>query len=180
MKVKSESEVVQSCPTPSDPMDWCPPGSLVHGIVQERILEWVAISSSRGSSWRRDRTQVSFIAGRFFTVSATRRSQMNMGSSQTRDQTYVSHVFCVGRKVLYHLCHLGSPIGTLEDWNFRHPRKASLSWWHNLKYLKEMREPTVWIYGARIFLTEETSVQNLWNTSISWFKWNFHEHLQKC
>ena len=37
---------------------------------------------------------------------------MNMGSSQSRDQTYVSHVFCAGRKVLYHRCHLGSPICT--------------------------------------------------------------------
>src|SRR5574340_808716 len=50
MKVKSESEVAQWCPTPSDPMDCSLPGSLVHGILQARLLEWVAISSSRGSS----------------------------------------------------------------------------------------------------------------------------------
>ena len=42
MKVKSESEVAQSCPTPSDPMDCSPPGSSVHGICQARVLEWVA------------------------------------------------------------------------------------------------------------------------------------------
>ena len=94
--------------------------------------------------------------------------------------TQETHVSCIGRWTLSQLSHLGSPIGTLEDWDFRHPRKPSLSRWHHLKYLKEMREPTVWIYGARIFLTEETSVQNLWDTSISWFKWNFHDHLQKC
>ena len=46
MKVKSESEVAQSCPTPSDPMDCSPPGSSVHGICQARILEWVAIAFS--------------------------------------------------------------------------------------------------------------------------------------
>ena len=40
MKVKSESEVAQSCPTPSDPMDCNPPGSSVHGIFQARVLEW--------------------------------------------------------------------------------------------------------------------------------------------
>ena len=40
MKVKSESEVAQSCPTPSDPMDCSPPGSSVHGIFQARVLEW--------------------------------------------------------------------------------------------------------------------------------------------
>ena len=46
MKVKSESEVVQSCPTPSDPMDYSLPGSSVHGIFQARVLEWDAIDPS--------------------------------------------------------------------------------------------------------------------------------------
>ena len=47
MKVKSESEVTQSCPTPSDPMDCSLPGSSVHGIFQARVLEWGAISFSK-------------------------------------------------------------------------------------------------------------------------------------
>ena len=46
MKVKSESEVAQSCPTLSDPIDCSPPGSSVHGIFQERVLEWGAIAFS--------------------------------------------------------------------------------------------------------------------------------------
>ena len=46
MKVKSESEVAQSCSTPSKPMDCCLPGSSVHGIFQARVLEWVAIAFS--------------------------------------------------------------------------------------------------------------------------------------
>ena len=46
MKVKSESEVTQSCPTLHDPMDCSPPGSSVHGIFQARVLEWVAIAFS--------------------------------------------------------------------------------------------------------------------------------------
>ena len=46
MKVKSESEVVQLCPTLSDPMDCSPPGSCVHGIFQARVLEWGAIAFS--------------------------------------------------------------------------------------------------------------------------------------
>ena len=50
MKVKSESEVAQLYPTLSDPMDCSPPVSSIHGIFQARILEWVAISFSRGSS----------------------------------------------------------------------------------------------------------------------------------
>ena len=50
MKGKSESEVAQSCPTLSDPMDCSLPGSSVHGIFQARVLEWVAISFSKGPS----------------------------------------------------------------------------------------------------------------------------------
>ena len=46
MKVKSESEISQSCPTLSDPMDCSPPGSSVHGIFQARVLEWGAIAIS--------------------------------------------------------------------------------------------------------------------------------------
>ena len=45
MKVKSESEVAQSCPTLCDPMDCSPPGSSIHGIFQARVLEWVAMST---------------------------------------------------------------------------------------------------------------------------------------
>ena len=47
MKVKSESEVVQSCPTLSDPMDCSLPGSSIHGIFQARVLEWGAIAFSK-------------------------------------------------------------------------------------------------------------------------------------
>ena len=54
-----------------DPMGCSLPGSSVHGILQARILEWVAISSSRGSSWSRDQIQVSCIAGKLFTIWAT-------------------------------------------------------------------------------------------------------------
>ena len=60
--------VSQSCPTLWDPMDYSPPRSSVCGIVQARILEWVSMPSTRGSSQPRDQTQVSRIAGRFFTI----------------------------------------------------------------------------------------------------------------
>ena len=69
---------VASCLTLCDPMDTSPPGSSVRGILQARILEWVAIPFSRGSS-------------------------------RPRDGTRVSYVSCVGRRVLYHCRHLGSP-----------------------------------------------------------------------
>ena len=60
--------VAQLCLTLCDPMDCSPPGSSVHGILQARILEWVAIPFSRGSSQPRDWTQVSCTASRFFTT----------------------------------------------------------------------------------------------------------------
>ena len=62
------SEVAQSCLTLCDPGDCTPPGSSIHGILQARTLEWVAISFSRGSSRSRDQTQVSRIAGRRFNL----------------------------------------------------------------------------------------------------------------
>ena len=69
--------VAQSCLILCDPVDCSRPGSFVLGILQARVLEWVAMSSSRGSS-------------------------------QTRDGTHIS-VSCIGRGVLYHSHHLGSP-----------------------------------------------------------------------
>ena len=56
----------QPCPTLCSPLDCSPPGSSVHGILQARIPEWVAISSSRQCSSPRDQTCISCIAGRFF------------------------------------------------------------------------------------------------------------------
>ena len=72
--------VTRSCPTLCDPTDCRPPGSSVHGILQARTLESVARPFSRGSSRPRDSTR-----------------------------TCVSHVFCIGRQVLYRLSHEGSP-----------------------------------------------------------------------
>ena len=73
-KEKNESEVTQSCLTLCNTMDCSLPGSSVRGIFQTRVLKWVAISFSRGSSQPRDQTQVSCIAGRSFTIWATREA----------------------------------------------------------------------------------------------------------
>ena len=70
---------LQSCLTLCDPMNCSPTASSVHEILQARILEWVAISFSRGSSWPRDRTCISYVS-------------------------------FIGRRVLYHQHHLGSPL----------------------------------------------------------------------
>ena len=66
----SEVEVAQSCPMLCDPMDY-----IVHGILQARILEWIAFPFTRGSSWPRNRTRVSCIAGGFFINWAIRETQ---------------------------------------------------------------------------------------------------------
>ena len=55
-------KLLQSCPNLCDPMDCSPTGSSVHGILQARILKWIAISSSRGSSWPRDQTHISYVS----------------------------------------------------------------------------------------------------------------------
>ena len=69
-KLISEVKVAQSCPTLCDPMDYT-----IHSILQVSILEWVAFPFSRGSSQPRDQTQVSRIAGGFFTSWATREAR---------------------------------------------------------------------------------------------------------
>ena len=76
--VKVKVKVAQSCPTLCDPMDYT-----VHETLQARIPEWVAIPFSRESSQPRDWTQVSHIAGGFFTSWATREAQDFMPTAIT-------------------------------------------------------------------------------------------------
>ena len=73
-KLCTWSKITQVSLPSRDPMDCSLPGSSVHGILQARVLEWVAISFSKGSSWPRDRTLVSHIAGRRFTLWDTREA----------------------------------------------------------------------------------------------------------
>ena len=65
---ESASEILSVVSNLCDALDYKLPGSSVHGILQARILEWAAIPFSRGSSQSRPQTQVSCIAGRFFTI----------------------------------------------------------------------------------------------------------------
>ena len=81
---ESEVKVAQSCLTLCNPMDYT-----IHGILQLRILEWVAFLFSRGSSQPRDRTQVSHIAGGFFTSWATRKALMlNILTKKKKKKSY--------------------------------------------------------------------------------------------
>ena len=113
MKVKLK--VAHSCLSLCNPMDCNLPISSVHGVLQARILEWVAISFSRGSSQPRDWTRVSRIAARFFTpyrenvfLSAFLQNQ------DTRAQFPISKLGKRGGRILYvcvNLCHACTVVG---------------------------------------------------------------------
>ena len=86
----------QLCPTLYNPMDCSLPGSSVHGILPTRILEWVAILFSRVSSQPRDRIWVSHIAGRLFTIWATRSNPLKawiLGLGALKSRNWISPVF---------------------------------------------------------------------------------------
>ena len=80
---KQSKALAQSCPTFCNPVDCSLPGSSIHGILQARILQWVAISFSRRSSQARDRTWVSRIAGKRFTIWATREALKQQQQQKT-------------------------------------------------------------------------------------------------
>ena len=80
-------KVAQSCLTLCDPVDY-----RVHGILQARILEWVAIPFPRGSSQPRDQTQVSHIAGGYFTSCVTREAQFNLNQVKRAEKSILNAV----------------------------------------------------------------------------------------
>ena len=94
MSVRAQS--LRLCLTYCNSMDCSLPGSSVHGILQARILERVAIPFSRGSSWPRDWPQVSCIAGGFFTIWATRETLCQFSLQVQRKSPKTEEVkFCV-------------------------------------------------------------------------------------
>ena len=103
--------VAPSCLTLCDPMDYRLPGSSVHGILQVRILEWVAIPFSRGSLQPRDRTKVSRIAGRFLTGWATREVIKGLSKKAmkelSRSEVHDNLCFPLFRK--FRICLVATP-----------------------------------------------------------------------
>ena len=88
------AKLLQLCLTLCDPKDYSLPGSSVYGIFQAKVLEWVAISFSRGSSRPGDWTQVSHIVGRCFTLWATREAHRSKHNKQWKPPlTPSSHDF---------------------------------------------------------------------------------------
>ena len=81
--------VAQLCPTLCSPIDCSPPGSSVHGILQARILEWAAMSSSsRGPSWPRDWAQFPASGGGFFTTASLGKSLLLLSAFQKHHMQY--------------------------------------------------------------------------------------------
>ena len=117
------SKSLQSCPTLCDSIDGSPPGSLIFGILQARTLEWVAISFSNASKWKVKVKSFSHIQLFATPWTAAYQAPPSMrfsrqehwsglplpsprGSSWPRDP---SLVFCIDRRIIYHLSHQGSP-----------------------------------------------------------------------
>ena len=92
------------------------PGSSVHGILQARILEWVAFP--RRSSWPRDRTQVSCIAGRFFTIWAMREAQisrLNSSGRELRSLFWIAHCWLWEKAMAPHSSTVARKISWMEE-----------------------------------------------------------------
>ena len=103
--------VAQSCPTLWDTKDHSPPDSSVHGILHARILKRVAISLEGGSSWPRDWTRVFCIAGRFFSIWATRETHLSIHYLPTCPS--IIHHF-----IYHHLCvYLSISVNHLYAYN---------------------------------------------------------------
>ena len=110
--LNSVCPVDQSCLSLCDLLDCSPPGSSVQGILQARVLEWVAISSSKRSSQPRVQTHISCIAGGFFTVEPPEKLPcFNAGSFNPSEfgESAFTHYYFVPLLVtsllfLYHLC----------------------------------------------------------------------------
>ena len=121
----SEVLVVQSCLTLCNPMDYSLPGSSVHGMSQARILEWVAIPFSRGSSQPRGWTWVSCIAGWFFTIWASHGQRSLVGYSPWGHR--VGHDWAILTFILFHRAHCKTePLYSPFSRNFQMAFKSRL------------------------------------------------------
>ena len=103
MKVKSESEVAQSCPTPSDPMDCSPPGSSVHGVFQARVLEWGAIAMvflNSVTEKQQENSHIHTSLGNYRLYQAARRWTIAQGSNSSIYQNRAELTSIANRKHL--------------------------------------------------------------------------------
>ena len=135
LNIESESEVTQPCLTLCNPMDYRLPGFSVHGIFQARVLEWVAFSFSRLSSWPRDRIQVSCTAGRLFTLWATREAGTRVPQRKIQRNRKV-HMLFSSPSSLGSFSSLGIQKSQTKEWS--HIFLCS-KWLHSLNFQKWKR-----------------------------------------
>ena len=107
-KLHKWSEAAQSCPTLCDPTDCSLPGSSVHGIFQAIVLEWIAISFSRGSSWPRDWTRVSRIVDRRFTIWAKRHRRWK--TRRKKKRIFLQRAFVTVNKLKFIINYWGDSV----------------------------------------------------------------------
>ena len=147
-------KISQSRPTLCNPMGW-----MVHGVLQARILEWVAFPYSRGSSQPRDQTQVSHIAGRFFTSWATREAQEYWsGSLSLLQQIFptqeLKQVLLHCRWILPVICDVGYSLWFHFTWIWI--AQVEKVW--GMKNVNKISIRTMWNNSAfpnQIFLTDQ-------------------------
>ena len=164
---ESESEVTQSCPTLWDPMDCSLSRSSVHGIFQARVLEWIAISFSRESSQLRNRTQVSHIAGRCFTIWATRVVSIYLLFS------LIIQIF-LRLALSWHL-GLNLNVSFLMSPSMITNLKQSLGWWGGGAVRWEGQSQD----GGGIGQEDHFLPQKI-HQKIIWMLSNFHKTISKC
>ena len=100
MKQKVKVLFTHSCPALCDPMNCSPPGFSVHGILKARILEWVAMPSSTGSSQPRDQTQVSYIVDSLPSEPPRKSKNTGVGSLFPLQRIFPSQAIKPGSSVL--------------------------------------------------------------------------------
>ena len=159
--------VTQSCPTICNRLDCSPPDSSVHGIFSARILEWVAIPFSRGSFWPRDWTWVSCIAGKFFTIWATRKIPEDLEQKLMEDHEHQVATLGCSLQAVGNLWRFWSAKWPNKNVLFRrqvccHVRTATLSILFSESLLNLFPPPVLCILAWRILWTEEPHGLQLW------------------
>ena len=161
------SEVAQSCLTLCFPMDCNLPCSSIHGIFQARVLEWVAISFSRGSFRPRDRTQVSYIVGRHFTVWGTREDSYICVAESLCCSEIITALFVIWLCVwVSQLClTLCDPMDcSLSDFSSHGILQARVLEWFAISFSRGSSWPKDWtqvsFIAGRFFIINSTPIQN--------------------
>ena len=164
------------CLTLCDPMDWSLPGSSIQRIFQARVLDWVAISFSRGSSQPRDQTQVSRIVGRCLTVWATREDGRRIDAFELWCWRRLLRVPWTARRSNQSILKEITPGCSWKDWCWSLNSNTLATWCKELTHLKRL-----WCWerlkaggegdnrGRDCWMASPTQWMRVWVNSRSWW-----------